>query len=246
MPARPQAVAFDVLETLLNLNPLRERLEEIGQPAQLLQPWFMRFQRDSMALTLSGDFAAFEAVARQALRTDTEHTASEADIDYVLEGFGQLPAYDDAEPALRLLSEAGLRVGCLTVGSAANTARFLERAGLAHHVDHVVTAEQAGVWKPAPAIYRVAAHELGTSPENLALVAVHAWDCHGAKRAGCLAGWCDRLEGRYGDVFTAPDVSGTDLVQSRNVAMCARRVLPAGTSPSATAVVPVQRTSNAT
>ncbi len=213
MPARPHAVAFDVLETLLDLDPLRARLEEIGQPAQLLRPWFMRFQRDAMALTLSGDFASFGSVARQALRTDTENTATEEDIDHVLEGFGRLPAHPDAEPALRLLSEAGLRVGCLTVGSPENTARFLKRAGLARHVDRVITAEQAGIWKPAPSIYRVAARELGTSPENMALVAVHAWDCHGAKRAGCLAGWCERLEGRYGDVFTAPDVSGADLVQ---------------------------------
>ncbi|MBA0126440.1 haloacid dehalogenase type II [Haloechinothrix sp. YIM 98757] len=213
MPARPHAVAFDVLETLLDLDPLRERLEKVGQPAQSLLPWFMRFQRDSMALTLSGDFGTFESVARQALRTETEHTATEEDIDHVLEGFGRLPAHPDAGPALRRLSEAGLRVGCLTVGSAQNTARFLEQAGLARHVDHVITAEQAGIWKPAPSIYRVAAHELGTSPEHMALVAVHAWDCHGAKRAGCLAGWCQRLEGRYGDVFTAPDVSGPDLVE---------------------------------
>ncbi|MFD0773577.1 haloacid dehalogenase type II [Streptomonospora algeriensis] len=213
MTTRPHAVAFDVLETLLDLDPLRTRLEEIGQPAELLQPWFMRFQRDSMALTLAGDFGAFESVARQALRTDTHHTATESDIDYVLEGFGHLPPHPDAEPALRRLSEAGLRVGCLTVGSADNTARFLERAGLARHVDQVITAEKAGIWKPAPSIYRVAAGELGASPGSMALVAVHAWDCHGAKRAGCLSGWCARLEGRYGDVFTEPDVRGADLVE---------------------------------
>ncbi|MDS1272365.1 haloacid dehalogenase type II [Lipingzhangella sp. LS1_29] len=213
MTARPNAVAFDVLETLLDLDPLRTRLEEIGQSAQLLHPWFMRFQRDSMALTLAGDFGSFESVARQALRTDTHHTATESDIDHVLDGFAHLPPHPDAEPALRRLSEAGLRVGCLTVGSAENTARFLEHAGLAHHVDHVITAEKAGTWKPAPSIYRVAASELGTSPDTMALVAVHAWDCHGAKRAGCLAGWCARLEGQYGDVFTAPDVSGANLVE---------------------------------
>lgn len=213
MAARPHAVAFDVLETLLNLDPLRTRLERIGQSPELLQPWFMRFQRDSMALTLSGDFAVFDPVARQALQTDTGHTAPKEDIDYVLDGFGHLPAHPDAEPALRRLSEAGLRVGCLTVGNAETTARFLERAGLARHVDRVITAEQAGIWKPAPAIYHAAASELGIPPETMALVAVHAWDCHGAKRAGCLAGWCERLEGRYGDVFTPPDVSGHDLVQ---------------------------------
>ncbi|WP_019812121.1 haloacid dehalogenase type II [Saccharomonospora halophila] len=213
MSTRPHAVAFDVLETLLNLEPLRTRLEEIGQPAQLLQPWFLRFQRDAMALTLAGDFGTFESVARQALRTDTQHTATEEDIDHVLAGFGQLPAHPDAEPALRQLSEAGIRIGCLTVGSADNTTRFLEQAGLARHVDQVITAEQAGIWKPAPSIYRVAAHQLGVTPATMALVAVHAWDCHGATRAGCLAGWCARLEGRYGDVFTAADVTGSDLVE---------------------------------
>lgn len=213
MTVRPQAVAFDVLETLLDLEPLRARLEEIGQPAQLLQPWFMRFQRDSMALTLSGDFGAFYPMARQALRTDTGHTASEADIGHVLEGFGELPAHPDAEPALRRLSEAGVTVGCLTVGNADTTTRFLDNAGLAQHVHRVVTAEQTGVWKPAPAIYHVTADELGTSPARMAVVAVHAWDCHGAKRAGCLAGWCERLEGRYGDVFTPADVTGQDLVR---------------------------------
>ncbi|GAB2742725.1 haloacid dehalogenase type II [Salinifilum aidingensis] len=211
MPGRLDAVAFDVLETLLDLGPLRERWREIGQPAELLDVWFMRFQRDSMALTLSGDFADFDAVARQALRTDARHTASEADIEHVLAGFAELPPHPDAEPALLRLSEAGLRIGCLTVGSPDNTRRFLAGAGLEQFVDGVVTAEKAGVWKPAPAIYRAAAAELGTTLERMAVVAVHAWDCHGAKRAGCRAGWCSRLEGEPGEVFEPADVRGEDL-----------------------------------
>jgi 2-haloacid dehalogenase len=98
MPARCDAVAFDVLETLLDLDPLAERLEQVGQPRAALGSWFVRFQRDALALTLAGDFAAFTPVARQALRTETQHTISEADIEYVLEGFGELPAFPDAAP----------------------------------------------------------------------------------------------------------------------------------------------------
>lgn len=213
MPARCNAVTFDVLETLLNLDPLAERLEQVGQPRAALGPWFMRFQRDAMALTLAGDFAAFTPVARQALRTETQHTITEAAIEYVLEGFAELPAFPDAVPALRMLSEAGVRIGCLTVGDPHNTRRFLEGAGMADHVDQVVTAEMAGIWKPAPAIYRTAAEKLHTPLDRMALVAVHAWDCHGAKRAGALAGWCARLEGEPGDVFTPADVTGRDLIE---------------------------------
>lgn len=213
MSARVQAVAFDVLETLLDLEPVQTRLEEIGQPRQLFQPWFMRFQRDALALTLAGDVADFHAVAHQALRTDTQQSATAAEIDYVLEGFGVLPPHPDAAEAMQRLRTAGVTVGCLTVGSPENTARSLEQAGLASSVDHVITTKQAGTWKPAPAVYHVVAEGLDVAPEHLALVAVHAWDCHGAKRAGCLAGWCDRLEGRPGEVFAQADVTGHDLVE---------------------------------
>lgn len=213
MPDRPEVVVFDVLETLLDLGPLAARLHRVGQPTAVLAPWFMRFQRDAMALTLAGDAAPFEPVARQALRTETRHTLGEADIDHVLAGFATLPAFDDAAPALRALSQAGVTVACLTVGSPDNTRRFLDGAGLAEFVDHVVTAQAAGVWKPHPEIYRVAAERTHTPIGRMALVAVHAWDCHGAKRAGALAGWCARLEGKPGDVFLPADVTGESLVE---------------------------------
>jgi 2-haloacid dehalogenase len=213
MPVRPYAVAFDVLETLADLATLRARFEDVGLPPALMHSWFLRAQRDGMALALSGELRTFPQIARQALRTESGHTVTEEQIDHVLGGFSDLPAHPDAAPAMRRLAEADMRIGCLTVGNAQNTERFLDGAGLARYVDRVVTVEQAGVWKPAAAVYHAAARELGTPPERLALVAVHAWDCHGAKRAGCLAGWCARLEGRYGDVFSPPDVTGNDLTE---------------------------------
>ena len=54
MPERPDVVVFEVLETLIDLDPLGAWLEEVGQPAALLGPWFMRFHRDATALTLAG------------------------------------------------------------------------------------------------------------------------------------------------------------------------------------------------
>jgi len=213
MANRPSVVLFDVLETLIDLDPLAARLEEVGQPASILEPWFLRFQRDAMALTLAGDKAPFEAVAQESLRTETKQTLSEQDIEYVVEGFSTLPAFDDAAPALKKISEAGVAVGCLTVDTPEKTRSFLEGAGLDGFVDHIITAQDAGVWKPHPDIYHFAAKHLGMPIERLALVAVHAWDCHGAKRAGAQAAWCSRLEHEPGDVFLAADVTGNSLVE---------------------------------
>ena len=68
MTHRPAVVAFDVIETLMSLEPLRERLTEIGQPPHLLEAWYTRTLRDGMALSATGDFAPFTDVAEAALR----------------------------------------------------------------------------------------------------------------------------------------------------------------------------------
>lgn len=213
MTDRIDAVAFDVLETLLNLEPIGARLEEVGQPAAVLGPFFMRFQRDAMALTLAGDAVDFTATARQALRTETKQAMSEEAMAHVLEGFAKVPAFPDAIPALRKLSEAGVTIGCLTVGDPDNTRSFLAGARLETYVNQVVTSDAVGVWKPAPDVYHYTAKAVNSEMDRMALVAVHAWDCHGAKRAGALAGWCSRLEGEPGDVFQPADVRGDDLVE---------------------------------
>lgn len=213
MAGRVDAVVFDVLETLLDLDPIGDRLEEVGQPAAVLGSFFMRFQRDAMALTLAGDVADFTATARQALRTETAQAMSDDATAHVLEGFAEVPAFPDAAPALRRLSDAGVAIGCLTVGDPDNTRSFLSGAGLERFVDHVVTCDTVGVWKPAPAVYHHAAKALDCELGRMALVAVHAWDCHGAKKVGALAGWCSRLEGVPGAVFLPADVRGDDLVE---------------------------------
>jgi 2-haloacid dehalogenase len=213
MVRRVDAVVFDVLETLLDLDPIGARLEEVGQPAAVLGPFFMRFQRDAMALTLAGDNPDFTRTARQALRTETKQTMSDDAIAYVLQGFAEVPAFLDASPALQRLSEAGITIGCLTVGDPDNTRSFLAGAGLEPYVDHVVTSDAVGVWKPAPEVYHHTAKVLNCDLDRMALVAVHAWDCHGAKNAGALAGWCSRLEGEPGEVFRAADVRGDDLIE---------------------------------
>jgi len=66
-------------------------------------------------------------------------------------------------------------------------------------------------WKPPARVYHHALDVLDLPGRQVALVAVHAWDCHGAKRAGLTTGWASRLEGRYGRLFVPADVTGTDL-----------------------------------
>jgi 2-haloacid dehalogenase len=211
MSRRPAVVAFDVMETLASLEPLRARLTDTGQPPGLLEAWYTRTLRDGMALSATGDYAAFAEVADAALRGLTHYTLSDDQVAYVMAGFDELPAFPDALPAVTRLAEAGLRVACLTNGSASFTSSFVERAGL--HVDRIISVGEVYRWKPASVVYLYAAEVLGVSPDRLALVAAHDWDCHGAKRAGLTAGWVSRKAGGFGVPFAPPDVRGEDLTE---------------------------------
>ena len=100
-PCRPQAVAFDVVETLISLEPLRRRFVEIGLHASALERWFDRMLRDGMALTLVGDYAPFPDVAMASLRVVGGGGLGDDEVRHVLDGFATLPAQPDAEPAMR-------------------------------------------------------------------------------------------------------------------------------------------------
>jgi len=66
--SRPAVVAFDMIDTLMSLEPLRERLTQADQPPHLLEAWYTRTLRDGMALSATGDYATFTDVAESALR----------------------------------------------------------------------------------------------------------------------------------------------------------------------------------
>jgi 2-haloacid dehalogenase len=213
MTYRPAVVAFDVIETLMSLEPLRERLTQAGQPPHLLEAWYTRTLRDGMALSATGDYVAFTDVAESALRGLTNYSLSDEHVAQIMAGFAELPAFPDAVPAITALTEAGVRVACLTNGSAYLASSFVNRSGLGALVDRVITVGEVFRWKPAGVVYRYAAEVMDVPAERMAMVAAHDWDCHGAKRAGLTTGWVSRKSGGFGAPFAPPDVVGDDLTE---------------------------------
>lgn len=214
MAKRPRVIAFDVIETLFPLEPIRRRLIDAGQPGHVLELFFSRLLRDGFALGASGSYRAFGDVAAAALRSATGSALDDEAADVVLAGFAELDPHPDVLPAVRLARDAGVRLVTLTNGSAENTIRLLHRAGLDDDIEQVLSVDDVRRWKPAPEIYRHAVHSTGAAPEQLALVAAHAWDTHGAHQAGLTTGWVSRLDDQFPDIFTAPDVVGRDLVET--------------------------------
>jgi 2-haloacid dehalogenase len=146
-------------------------------------------------------YADFPDVAAAAL---SRYPLSDAQVADLMAGFAELPA-------MKALREGDVRVICLTNGPAQFTGAFLDRAGLRRYVERVVSVAEVRRWKPAAIVYHFAAEVAGVPASELALVAAHDWDCHGAKAAGLVTGFVRRESGGYNPLFLPPDVTGADL-----------------------------------
>jgi 2-haloacid dehalogenase len=216
MKHRPRAVAFDVIETVFALDPVRVKLKEAGLGGDALQVWYARTLRDGMVLTQTGDFKSFPEVAAGTLEgLMAEHSipASEEAVEKIIAAMGELPPHPDVRPALELLRSAGVKAIALTNGTAQNTHKLLHRSGLDPLMDRVVSIDEVQQWKPARSVYLQGVSAAGVEVAQTALVAAHAWDIHGASAAGLTTGWLPRQEKRFPHWMRPPAVKGGTLLE---------------------------------
>jgi 2-haloacid dehalogenase len=206
---RPEVVAFDVNETLLDLAPVRATLVEAGEPASLLGTVFARTLLTGFAATTSGTWCRFRDAFDAALAQESDLPADGR--ARVAEAFGELSPHPDVEPALRRLRAAGVRVVTLTHGSPGVAEAGLARGGITPLVDRTLSSEVIRAWKPSREVYLWAAGTCDVAPDRMALVAAHGWDVLGAQRAGLTGAWFPRGERTYPAVYDEPHVAADDL-----------------------------------
>lgn len=217
MAGQPHVVAFDVNETLSDMEPLRTRFVDIGAPEHLLEGWFAATLRDGFALTAAGAYEEFSDVAAASLRlalAGVDGLLRDLDeaVGFVLAGFPELDVHPDVPDGMHKLHRAGIRLVTLTNGSVALSEGMLLRAGVHELLERRMSVSEARRWKPAAEPYLYAAGQCGVSVDQMALVAVHPWDIDGAQRAGLTTGWINRKDHPYPQCFLPPDVMGSDLL----------------------------------
>ena len=206
---RPEVVAFDVNETLLDLAPVRAALVEAGEPESLLRTVFARTLLTGIAATATGTWCRFREAFDAALAQESELTGDRR--SRIADAFGELAPHPDVEPALRTLTEAGVRVVTLTHGSPGVAEAGLARGGVSPLVERSLSSEVIRAWKPSREVYLWAAGTCDVPPDRMALVAAHGWDVLGAQRAGLTGAWFPRSERTYPAVYEQPHVAADDL-----------------------------------
>jgi 2-haloacid dehalogenase len=209
-----KTIVFDVNETMLDLRALDPIFERHFGDAAVRGQWFSQVLLTSMTITLVGDYANFAKVGGAALAMVCERrgvTLSEDQRGEIVKGMRELPPHPDVEAGLKTLRENDYRLVTLTNSPPAVVEAQLNFAGLAEHIDAMLSVDKIKKFKPDPAVYGMAADELGEKPADLWLVAAHNWDTTGALAAGWKAGFIARPNMVTGPLDREPTVRGATL-----------------------------------
>jgi 2-haloacid dehalogenase len=205
-------VFFNLNGTLVDPSVLAQPLGDSGADEALVLAAFDDAVAQAMVLTLSGERGEFAYLIGAGLRRRLTMAGRDAAAaDDALGLLGSMPAYFDAPAALERLRGVGLRLGVLTQSAPEAADGVLRFSGLRDRVELVVSAGEAGAFKPDPRPYALAVERAGANASEVALVAAHWWDVAGAKHAGLRTGWVARHDLVLPASVPQPDVSGRDL-----------------------------------
>jgi 2-haloacid dehalogenase len=97
----------------------------------------------------------------------------------------------------------------LTQSAADAAETVLRNAGIREHFEHVLSAPDAGTFKPEDLAYNYALERCGAG--DAWFVAGHWWDVAGAAYAGLRTAWISRTDIAYPAAMPPPEISGADL-----------------------------------
>lgn len=214
--AAPRLLAFDVNETLLSLEPIRDNLQDLFGADPPIGEWFARLLHGSLIANILdqhrpfGDIAAESLInlaARRGLLLRAEDAIG------ALAPMTDLPPHPDVLEGIQRLSKAGFKLVALTNGSSEVARSQIENAGLGQLLDRVVSVDEVGVFKPDPAPYLHTAELMGVDIGEMVLVAAHDWDCAGAMAAGAEAVFIKRPGAIWGIPTPPPDKQVADIIK---------------------------------
>ena len=176
--ARYEAIGFDLLTALLDSWSLWKRAagdDALG----------MRWHAASQSLLRGREYRPFEDIVRDAAR---EVGVAADSAEQLLDRWGAFDPWPDVPEVLPLtdaysrfiVTNCSRRLGSIAAARAG--ARF----------DLVLTAEEAGAYKPDPRPYLAALQRLELAPSRVLFVAGSAHDVAGAGRIGMEVYWANR------------------------------------------------------
>jgi 2-haloacid dehalogenase len=209
-------IIFDVNETLLDMSPMKKKINSLLGSKRGFRIWFGLLLQYSLVENSTGEYHDFTTIANSTI--DMAAKALKANIEEeekteALALMKQLPAYPDVEEGLEMLREAGFRLATLSNSSSSTLREQLHYSCLAGYFQEALSVDDVRKYKPSPEPYQYAAEKLGIQLNQAVMVAAHGWDIAGATHAGMKSAFVERKGQSLYSLASNPDFIGEDLVQ---------------------------------
>lgn len=184
-----RACVFDAYGTLFNVHaPVAAMAGRIGPQAdQVSRLWRTKQLEYTWLRSLMQAHAPFWQVTGEALdyALAAHGIGDEGLRDELMQLYLHLEAYPDAVACLKALKAAGFATAILSNGSPDMLSAAVASAGLEAHLDHVLSIEDVGIYKPDPKVYQLAVDRTGVGDASeICFVSANTWDAQAAKSFG--------------------------------------------------------------
>jgi 2-haloacid dehalogenase len=199
---RPTWLTFDCYGTLIQWDEgliaamekiLSLKVRDIDRDA-----FIKIYDRHEHALEQERPHRSFREVSARSLERAMQEFGvdfEDSDAEILTSSIGRMPPFPEVVAALGQLKAAGFRLAIISnTDDAIIAGNVAQLGGL---IDRVITAEQAGAYKPSTQIFHHAWKELGIGKDDLVhICASPHLDLTAAERLGFRAVWIDRGTGR--------------------------------------------------
>ena len=187
---------FDAYGTLFDVHSAVARhAEAIGpQASAFSELWRVKQLEYAWVLALIGRYRSFWELTEHALDTAfaTYPTIDRVLRTPLLDAYRDLDAYPDAAALLQRLRAASIGTAIFSNGNRAMLDRAVTSAGLAGHLDAVLSVDEVQTFKTAPRAYRLVCDRLSVAPEKVVFCSSNRWDIAGAAAFGFAPVWVNR------------------------------------------------------
>ncbi len=199
---RPAIFVFDAYGTLFDVAAAARRLAADARFPMLAESWLgiaeswrLKQLQYSWIRALAGRHADFRQVTAEALDWTLEAhglAGTPGLADELMALYDRLDAYPAVPDMLAALRAKGVKTAILSNGSPAMLESACRSAGIADLLDGVLSVEEVGIFKPAPAVYGLVETHFAVPPARTAFVSANGWDAAAGAGFGFRSIWVNR------------------------------------------------------
>jgi 2-haloacid dehalogenase len=190
-----RALVFDAYGTLFDVHSVVAKCEACfpGRGQVLSATWRTKQLEYTWLTSLMGRYRDFSELTEAGLRyacAALELDLGEGQIVELLAAYEHLSPFPEVRSALQAVSSLPLAV--LSNGAPNMLNGLMRNSGLASYFAHVISVDEARVFKPDPRVYALAPQKLTVPREEIAFISSNGWDAAGAAAFGFRVFWVNR------------------------------------------------------